>query len=146
MAIVSDRRYRFDVDRDQFWSTIANVTDYPRWWPWLRDFDGAALADGDQWQCTVQPPLPYTVRFTLALVEVNAPRSVLVSISGDIVGDASIDIEQLDAGCEVRLRSDLSPNNLLLRGVALAARPIAQFGHDWVLDTGARQFGGSVLR
>jgi hypothetical protein len=28
----------------------------------------------------------------------------------------------------------------MLKTVARLARPMAQFGHDWVLDTGARQF------
>ena len=35
---------------------------------------------------------------------------------------------------------DLSPTNGMLKTVARLARPVAQFGHDWVLDTGARQF------
>ena len=43
-------------------------------------------------------------------------------------------------GCELRLRSALSPQNRVLRLVTLGARPVARFGHDWVLDSGVRQF------
>ena len=139
---MSDRRYHFPVDRARFWATIDRLDEYGTWWPWLRSFDGAALRAGEAWGCTVQPPLPYTVRFTIHLVDVRPPDSIAVAVDGDVVGTARLEIGDHPDGCEVRLRSDLSPNNLLLRGVARAARPIAQFGHDWVLDTGARQFAG----
>jgi hypothetical protein len=38
------------------------------------------------------------------------------------------------------LHSSLAPGNAALRLVSRFAAPIARFGHDWVLDTGARQF------
>jgi hypothetical protein len=34
----------------------------------------------------------------------------------------------------------LAPGNLTLRLMSRVAAPIARFGHDWVLDSGARQF------
>jgi hypothetical protein len=36
--------------------------------------------------------------------------------------------------------SHLEPGNSLLRAVARLAAPVVRYGHDWVLDTGARQF------
>ena len=33
-----------------------------------------------------------------------------------------------------------APGNTALRLVSRFAAPIARFGHDWVLDSGARQF------
>ena len=38
------------------------------------------------------------------------------------------------------LRSSLAPGNTALQLVSRFAAPIAKFGHDWVLDSGARQF------
>ena len=75
MEVRSDRRFRFDAAPPAFWAAIGSVDDYPRWWPWLRSFEARALAPGDEWRCTVKPPLPYVVRFTIHLDEVVVERA-----------------------------------------------------------------------
>lgn len=145
MEIRSDRTFRFGVTPEAFWDASSGVEHYRRWWPWLRSFDATALAVGQVWSCVVQPPLPYALRFDLTLDEVVAPSLVRATVAGDIVGSATLRIEAIDGGCEVRLRSALSPRNDILRVAAALARPIVRFGHDWVLDTGARQFGDRAL-
>ena len=138
--VVSDRRYRFAVDPEQFWALIAEVDSYREWWPWLRSFDARGLDPGERWRCTVQPPVPYRVRFTVTLDEIVESSSISSTITGDIVGVARLDVAQRDDGCEIRLRSELAPDNRVLRLVAATARPLVSFGHNWVLDTGAQQF------
>ena len=144
----SDRRYRFAVDNETLWSAIEVTEDYRRWWPWLRHLDAKGLIEGDQWQCVVQPPLPYVLRFTVSLDEVVPGRLAVATIDGEIQGDARLEIDPASdgEGCHARLVSHLSPVNGVLRTIARVARPIAQFGHDWVLDTGARQFRARALR
>lgn len=134
------------MDPAELWERISVIDDYPQWWPWLREFDGRALAHGDVWRCTVQPPLPYTVRFRLAIGEVIAGRSVRATLTGDIVGTARLEIVPAADGCVVRLVSSIAPDNRVLRIVAAAARPVARSGHNWVLDTGARQFAARARR
>ncbi len=43
-------------------------------------------------------------------------------------------------GCTATLQSSLAPGNTTLQVISRFAAPIARFGHDWVLDSGARQF------
>jgi hypothetical protein len=43
-------------------------------------------------------------------------------------------------GCVATLHSSLAPGNAALAIVSRVAAPIARFGHDWVLDSAARQF------
>ena len=38
---------------------ISEMSHYRLWWPWLRAFEAAALAEGEEWRCEVQPPVPY---------------------------------------------------------------------------------------
>ena len=45
------------------------------WWPWLTSFDAAGLVAGARWQCTVRPPLRYSVRFAIDLEEVEPSRA-----------------------------------------------------------------------
>lgn len=140
MLIHSDRRWTFDVGSAALWDAIAVVEDYRRWWPWLRGFEANGLVAGDTWSCVVQPPLPYTIRFRVSIDEVEPQRLVSASVDGDVTGSARLEIGERDDGCDARLVSALSPGNGALRLVARFASPIARFGHDWVLDSGAHQF------
>ncbi len=140
MRLRSDRRYRLPLTPGEVWARVSSVDEYPSWWPWLRAFDGADLVAGAMWSCEVRPPLPYSVRFVLTVGETVPERSVAATVRGDIVGTAMIEIEPQVDGSEVHLVADLGPDNRALRMMSVAARPLVRFGHDWVLDTAARQF------
>ena len=86
------------------------------------------------------PPLPYVVRFTLELVDVEPPKrcgpwSGAMSWATRWAGD-----RRERHRCRLHLVSDLAPGNSALQIIAAAARPVVRRGHDWVLDTGAEQF------
>jgi hypothetical protein len=125
------------------WRAIDATDEYQGWWPWLRRFEADGLHAGDRWTCEVRPPLPYTVRFTLDLDEVVTPARVRSTIAGDIEGTAALTLTDVLAGCEVRLQTALGPSSRLLRSVGRLARPVARFGHDWVIATGFRQFAAA---
>lgn len=127
------------------WEAFATTGRFRSWWPWLVEFEGAELDVGQRWSCAVSPPLPYVVRFTLDLVAVERHRMIRAVVRGDVVGDARLDLVDDDGGSRLHLVSDLAPGNAALHLVATAARPIVRRGHDWVLDTGARQFVEQAL-
>jgi len=114
----------------------------------LRDFDGRELRRGVTWSCAVQPPVPYRVRFDLHLVDVVEGERIDAEVDGDVAGSAVLTVEaptrpagdHPSEGTVLHLVSELSPANGLLKGVLVVAPPVARFGHDWILDTGARQF------
>lgn len=139
MEITSDRSYPLPVDAHALWSTIERTGSYQDWWPWLRAFDAEALRVGDRWRCQIRPPVPYLVRVTVALREVERPYLVSADVSGDIAGTARLTISDHPDGCELRVESSLAPRRPLLRGLAAVSPGVARFGHGWVLDTGARQ-------
>jgi hypothetical protein len=150
-AITTDHRYELPLRQDTVWSLINSVERYRSWWPWLRQFDGGGLSVGDEWRCTVQPPVPYLVRFRVVIDHVEPPSLVRAQVLGDVVGDATLRLEPatVDAadgngagatGCVALLHSSLAPGNTALAVVSRVAGPVARFGHDWVLETAARQF------
>jgi len=145
VKIRSDRRHAFSVSPDELWEAMARVNAYCEWWPWLRYFDAAALAPGAVWSAVVQPPLPYRLRFDVRLDEVMAPRCVSAEVTGDIEGSARLEITPTADGSELHLVSELVPTNAVLRTVAQLASPMVRFGHEWVLDTGLRQFRDRAL-
>ena len=136
----SDRRFHFDDDPPQVWERMSDVGQYRTWWSWLREFDATALVEGQVWRCRVQPPVPYAVRFTVTLDEVEERRWVAATVRGDVEGYASLELVPVRRGTYVHLVSSLSPRHPALRALALVGRPIVRRGHDWILDTGARDF------
>ena len=146
MRLESTRPLHFEARRDTVWAAIADVGQYRRMWPWLRRFDGEALTLGAVWRCTVQPPLPYSLRLRITIEELEAPRLVVASVDGDIRGTARLTLHDGGDTCDGELVSTLVPEQPMLRLVSNLAPPLARFGHDWVLETGARQFAAKALR
>jgi uncharacterized protein YndB with AHSA1/START domain len=145
VQIRSDRSFTFTSDPDTVWQAIARTDRYRTWWPWLRAFDGGILQTGERWGCEVRPPLPYPVRFVVVLDEVEAPARVASRIEGDIRGSAVLTLARHDVGTRLQLTSSLEPTNTLLRSLGALGRPLARFGHDWVITTGARQFARAAF-
>jgi len=139
-TITTEHRYELPVGRDIVWALICDVDAYRQWWSWLRKFDAASLGVDEEWRCEVQPPLPYPVRFRVVIDHVSAPAEVRARVEGDVVGTATLTLEESDEGCIALLASSLAPGNSTLRLVSRLASPVARFGHDWVLNSGARQF------
>lgn len=146
--IASDRRWTFAESPEDLWVRIGEVEHFRSWWPWLRRFDpGAGLVHAASWHCEVAPPLPYLVRFTIDFDRVEEGRNAETTVTGDVEGTATLMLDELDGGgTSARLVSHLAPASPLLRAVGRFARPMVQWGHDWVLDQGRRQFVERGLR
>ena len=124
---------------------LSRVDGYRSWWPWLRHLDARGLVAGERWQAVVQPPLPYRLRFDLVLERVVRAEHVSVRVEGDITGEAHLDIAPTAEGSQLDFESRLAPASATLRAVSRMAAPIADYGHDWVLGTGLRQFRERAL-
>jgi hypothetical protein len=164
MQIRSDRRYRFEVERAELWREIAEPERYTDWWPWLRSFDAHALTPGVRWRCVIQPPLPYTIRVDVHITEVVEGEAVSADVSGDLRGHARISLADgslvdsslvdgngsvspgsaANGHCEARVVSSLAPSSRVMGAAAWLVAPVARWGHDWVLSTGARQLGEAL--
>lgn len=145
VEVRSDRNYRFEAPPETVWNAIGRVDDYRTWWPWLHQFDAAGLIAGDEWRCTLRPPLPYVLSFSLRLGEVVPHERITATVEGDIVGRAELTITPDGGGTAVGLVSTLAPHNGVLRAFMAVAPWLARFGHDWVLDTGLQQFRTRAL-
>jgi hypothetical protein len=136
----TDRSYRLDESPRQTWDDLAAVGAYQRWWPWLRRFDADRLAAGERWEARIRVPMPWSLRFTLDLRDVEEPARVDALVSGDIEGTAEVTLEAAGSGSTIRLRSDLAPRHRLLRAVNRATPAVSRRLHDRVIDRAFRQF------
>ena len=95
-SITTVHRYELPLPRKEVWELISDVSQYRTWWPWLRSFDAAALAEGEEWHCLVQPPMPYLVRFGVTIDHVEVAALVRATVSGDVVGHATLTLDDAD--------------------------------------------------
>jgi hypothetical protein len=146
IVISSQRSYQIAASPEQVWRRIDRVADYTRWWPWLRRFEAVGLVAGDEWRCTIRPPLPYLLRMVVHIEHVAPPRLVIAQVTGDIAGRCRVELGEHPDGTEIRLSSQLTAVRGLVTLISRALPALAQWGHDWVLDAGARQFEDVLTR
>ena len=141
-----DRSWRFEVGREALWLVLARTDEFPRWWTWLRRFEvGSGLVDGAVARCVVRPPLPYVLRFDVAVERVVPAALVETTVSGDIEGPARLELSGDGDRAEARLVWEVDVRDPLLRTAARVARPLMEWGHEWVVDTGVEQFRRRAL-
>ena len=145
MRLITERRHVFAVPPARLWEAMVQIDRYRSWWPWLRSFDGSAVATGSTWACAVRPRLGYPVRFEVELASVDAPNSIESTVRGDVSGTARVSIAAHRSGSELLMCSDLVPTGRLLRTIARFAPPVARWSHGWLLDRGLRQFEQRAL-
>jgi uncharacterized protein YndB with AHSA1/START domain len=139
-SITTEHRYELPIKRSAVWALISDTDAYQSWWTWLRKFEAPGLQAGAEWRCEVQPPVPYPVRFRVVIEEIMRASFVRARVEGDVIGQATLTLTDDPTGCVALLASSLAPGSATLRLVSRLAAPVARFGHDYVLDSGARLF------
>jgi uncharacterized protein YndB with AHSA1/START domain len=150
MEISSNHTFVLPAPRPAVWDALAEVSAYRAWWPWLRRFEAEGLEEGEVWRCTIRPPLPYALRSTVALVTVRAPTLVVARLTGDIAGEARLDLTDVTDATDAtdathaRITSRLQARHRAARLLSRVAPAAARWGHDWVFTTAARQFEAAI--
>lgn len=95
--------------------------------------------------CVVRAPVPYSLRFEVTILSIVPERLVDTRVSGDLAGQARLDLAAHSDGSEARLSWALEVREPLLRAGAWAARPLMEWGHNWIIESGVRQFRRKAL-
>ena len=135
-----DGRWVFAVPPAGLWEAVSRTDRFQEWWPWLRSLESEGLVEGSVARCVVRAPVPYSLRFEVAIVEVVTERLVDTRVSGDLEGPARLDVAPHPDGSEARLSWELELRDPLLRAASRVGRPLMEWGHNWVIDNGVRQF------
>ncbi len=141
-----DRTWEFPVTPGVFWQTVSKPDDFPLWWGWLRTFESEGLSTGSRTDFVVQGPLPFKLHFVVVIDRIIEERRVDTTVSGDLDGPASLELEDEDDGCTARLRWRLEPRQPLLRRLARFSHPLLSWSHDQVVAMGVSQFRRRLAR
>ena len=140
-----DRTWEFPVPPDGLWAVLRRTDRYPEWWSWLRELDADGFETGATARCVIQSPLPYALRCAIHVDEMRAPATIVTTVTGDLQGPARLELRAAPDGCTARLVWALTPGSLMLRRLALVARPAMLWAHDRVVAVGVEQFRRRAL-
>ena len=132
----------FGLPPKELWPEITDVQRFQRLWSWLReaDLEPDEVASGSVLTFSIVSPLPYKLRCRVEFIEVVPERRIETTVSGDLKGWATLEIEAVDDGSMVWLQWELEPTQTPMRVLVRAARPLIMRTKDWAIDIALRTF------
>lgn len=138
----------FALTPEELWPELIDLRRFEKWWSWFREaqLEPEEVADGSVLTFSIVSPLPYKLHCRVEFVEVIAAERIDASVSGDLKGWASLEIEPHDRGSRVWLRWELEPTQTPMRLLVRMARPLIMKTKDWAVDIALRAFRRNVER
>lgn len=136
--------WQFDAPVAAVWDVLGDFETFPMWWSnWkrleLRD-PGQPIGVGSIFDCEVRGSLPYSLRYTLEIVELDPPYLNVHRSSGDLVGEGRWVLAEQHDGAHVEHHWDVGTTNALfntLAAIPLVRRMLSD-NHTLVMDNGYR--------
>lgn len=144
-------RWRVEGEISEAADVIFDPLSLVGWWPSLfvdvRELDpGDESGIGRTLDILSRGWLPYTVRFTLGVVETEYPcRSVLVS-EGELEGQGTWTLAQNGPWVDITYQWDVRADKPLLRYLSLIFRPIFAANHGWAMKKGEQSLRLELAR
>ena len=132
----------FDAPIEQVWNEIVDAQSWPHWWPSYRKVTpltpGSTLQVGSRAASEVRGKLPYSLRFTVEVTELEAPHLLALNSSGALVGKGRFVLEERDGGTALTYYWDVGTSNPLLNLLARLPffRAMIEDNHDYIMDEG----------
>lgn len=137
-----EARVSFRAPPEFVWRSLKRTDLFDEWWAWIRDvrLDGEALAEGSTISFTIDPPIPYRLRIAVHVTEAEEGRFLRGNVTGDLVGNATFELDGDDEASEVDIMWDVEIKSPVIRPVILIARPILLRAQLWAVDVALRGF------
>ncbi len=127
--------------REEVWDILSDAPGLARWWPsvYLEVSElHAGSADGIGRRIALHTAgwLPYTLRWSFAVVSSEKPCGFSIAAEGDFVGCGVWSFEQI--GDDVRVTYDwrIRAEKPLLRSLTFLLRPVFSANHRWAMARG----------
>jgi hypothetical protein len=144
--------WRFDDARlTEVADIIEDTISFSRWWPQL--FKAVTVVKpgtdhglGQVAYCECRARLPYTLRFTYTVVNVNYPNGSTVSSTGDLIGTGIWRLTQRDSGVDADYEWTVRLEKPFLRLLSPIARPFLAANHEWSMARGQEGLRDELIR
>lgn len=132
--------WQFRSSLQRVWSVVLDIQHYPGWWKNFRQVriargDGRSL--GSLIECEVRGSLPYSLKYSLEVMEAEEFRHILLRSSGDLAGTGRWAFtEAAPSVITAQYFWDVATTKRLLNLVAPLARPALARNHEQVMANG----------
>jgi uncharacterized protein YndB with AHSA1/START domain len=117
--------WRFQQPVERVWEAINTAEDYPKWWPDILFYECLTPENprgvGARGRRAVRGFLPYSLVYTTTITKTEAPRELVYTADGDLVGSGSFLLEE---------KTEMSPNG--------ASGPVTEVTIYWNVGTKGR--------
>ena len=137
---------------EDIWPLISDATTFSRWWPKvfleitpLDDDPGPGKA-GRRLDFHTKGWLPYHLRWTGRVTEVDPPRRLVIQAAGDFNGRAIWNLAPEASGTLVMLDWEISADMPFLRYFSPVFRPLFEWNHRWSMAQGEEGLRAELQR
>ena len=143
--------WRVRGTRERVADVIDDAEDLPRWWPEVYldvkvTAPGDARGVGKRADLYTRGWLPYTLRWTLEITEVNRPHGFALRAEGDLEGSGRWRFTQAGPWVDIRYDWRVRADKPLLRWCSPALKPVFSWNHRWAMATGERALARELAR
>ena len=126
------------------WDAVSDTSRFPEWFPWLEADHLGPLTPGTVARFRIDPPLPYRLNLTVAVLDVVERERVDTEVTGDLAGPARLEVAPDGDGSTARLSWSLVVRRPTLTVLERVARPVMVWGHDAVVARGLDRFSDAI--
>jgi carbon monoxide dehydrogenase subunit G len=128
--------WRIPADADRVYSALAEVEEYPVWWPGVA---AARRIDEVSGEIHIHKLLPVELVFVATQFTADPDRRLLVArFTGDLDGTGRWDITPVRGGTRARYSEHIGIRIALARAIGPLARPVVHAGHERLMHLGER--------
>ncbi|HSO94002.1 MAG TPA: SRPBCC family protein [Candidatus Dormibacteraeota bacterium] len=132
--------WRFHAPLATVWSVVLDIERYPDWWGnfrRVRIVRGDGKSVGSVIACEVRGSLPYSLKYSVEVIEAEQPRHILLRSTGDLLGTGRWAFEEEEPGIASAVYFwDVETSNPILNLVAPFARRALSRNHEQVMANG----------
>ena len=128
--------WRLLAPADTVYAALADVEQYPTWWPQVR---GGRRIDDASGEIVCRSLLPYDLTFVATrVIEDSAARVLRATLHGDLNGTSEWTITGADGHATAIFDEDVEVGSGILRAAGFLGRPALRFNHDLMMRSGER--------
>jgi hypothetical protein len=136
--------WQIDAAPDDVYQALRVVDDYPTWWPQVYRAD--KVEDGT-YDIVVRSLLPYNLRFRSTRSREDPTARVLeAALTGDLDGRCQWTVTASDGGTLMMFEEEVVVRKVLMRRLAVVARPAFIVNHAMMMRAGRRGLRAHLAR
>ncbi|TMG20202.1 MAG: polyketide cyclase [Chloroflexi bacterium] len=132
--------WRFVAPVDRTWLVVLDIERYPGWWKNFRRVTvirGDGKSVGSVVECEVRGSLPYSLTYSIEVLEAERPRHILLRSTGELVGTGRWEFSEPVPGESTAVYYwDVATTNPVLNLIAPLARGVLASNHTRVMANG----------